>query len=333
MKNRSLLVFAALALLVSCQSTRRTVTLALLGDLMLGRGIDPTRASLAYLTPELQAADLSLAGLESPLAISLPAAEYGAGYNLCAPAARAALLSAWDLDLLSIANNHRFDCGPAGPDETIRILTAAGLAPVGPGPEPFTREIRGLKLAFLAFDDILAPLDETAAVRAIQSARAEGGVVVVSVHWGMEYQQGATDRQKALARQFARAGAALVVGTHPHVLQPAEWIPTEAGKTLVLYSLGNALFDQPGLPDTRQSALLVVKLDASGVQTVRLVPFVIDVPGSRVEAPDPQTARQIRNRIDLPSRSCTIPNKKTIVFCQKLRDDKKEPLRRILSPK
>jgi poly-gamma-glutamate capsule biosynthesis protein CapA/YwtB (metallophosphatase superfamily) len=286
--------------LVSCRPVSPTVTLALLGDLVLGRGVDPTPASLAYLAPELQPADLSLANLESPLAKILPAVDNGTGYNLCAPAARAALLPVWSLDLLSLANNHRFDCGPDGPLETAGFLTAVGLSPIGPDPEPLTREIHGLKLDFLAFDDILAPLDEAVAVRAIRSARAEGAVVVVSVHWGMEYQQGATDRQRALARQFAEAGAALIVGTHPHVLQPAEWIRTARGKTLVLYSLGNALFDQPGFEDTRQSALLVVGLDAHGVQTIRAVPFVIDVPGSRVVAPDAKAAQQIQTRIDLP---------------------------------
>ena len=64
-------------------------------------------------------------------------------------------------------------------------------------------------------------------------------------------------RQKELAGQFAKAGATLVVGTHPHVLQPAEWIEGSNGRMLVFYSLGNALFDQGGLDDTRQSALVL----------------------------------------------------------------------------
>ena len=298
--KKTLLLASFLSLLVSCSSAHPTVTLALLGGLMFGRAVEPTPASLAYLAPELQAADLSLANLESPLANIPPAANTGAGYNLCASAARASLLTTWGLDLLSVTNNHRFDCGPDGPHETASILTTAGLAPVGSGPETLYRQVHGLKLAFLAFDDILSPIDATTAVQTIQSARGQAAVVVVSVHWGMEYQAGPTERQKDLARQFADAGAALVVGSHPHVLQPAEWIPTGQGKTLVLYSLGNALFDQPGLPDTRQSALVVVKLDANGVQSIRLVPFVIDVPGSRVTAADARAAQQIHLSLGLP---------------------------------
>jgi poly-gamma-glutamate capsule biosynthesis protein CapA/YwtB (metallophosphatase superfamily) len=289
-----------LILLVSCNTSSRTVTLALLGDLMLGRGTRPTPASLAYLVPALQSADLRLANLESPLAVVPPAATSEPGYDLCAPAGSVQLLSAWGLDLLSLANNHQNDCGPDGADETTSILTTGGLTPVGPGPGPVYRESHGLKLAFLAFDDILAPIDMAAAAQAIHSARAEGALVVVSVHWGVEYQSGASDRQKALAQQFADLGVALIVGTHPHVLQPAEWLPTAHGKMLVLYSLGNALFDQPGLADTRQSALVLVTLDSQGVRSAWPVPFEIDVARSLISRPDAQTAKQIHLRLSLP---------------------------------
>jgi poly-gamma-glutamate capsule biosynthesis protein CapA/YwtB (metallophosphatase superfamily) len=289
-----------LLLLVSCQPEASVVTLALLGDLMIGRSIDPGPASFSYLTPELQPADLSLANLESPLANAPPPLGTGAGYNLCALAPRANSLAAWGLDMLSLGNNHRLDCNPEGPYETVSILTNLGISPVVTDSKPVNREIHGLKLAFLAFDDVLAPMDVAAATQAIQSARVEGAVVVVSVHWGMEYQGSASDRQKALAQQFAEAGAALIWGHHPHVLQPAVWIPTARGKTLVLFSLGNALFDQAGLPDTRQSALVLVGLDAYGVRSARAVPFEIDVARSLIVQPDAQIVQYILNKINLP---------------------------------
>ncbi len=287
-------------LLVSCRPHSSTVTLAFLGDLMLGRGVQAAPDSLAYLRPELHAADLSLANLESPLTNDPPAATMEAGYNLCAAAPAAGFLGAWGLDLLSLANNHRFDCNLEGTNETIRILTDLGLTPIGPGLEPIYLEINGLKLAFLALDDISSPLDETAAMQAIHSAHVAGTMVVVSIHWGMEFQAGPSERQKALAQQFAEAGAALIVGTHPHVLQPAEWIRTVSGKTLVLYSLGNAMFDQGGLADTRQAALVAVTLGSKGVKSARAVPFEIDAFHSLVTQPDVQMARQILNRINLP---------------------------------
>jgi poly-gamma-glutamate capsule biosynthesis protein CapA/YwtB (metallophosphatase superfamily) len=295
--------------LVACEP-HPTVKLALLGDLMLSRGVDPKPASLAFLAPELAEADLALANLESPLSPSLPAV--ASAYNLCAYSDRANLLSAWGFDLLSIANNHSFDCGPDELNSTVKALTTAGITPIGSGAEPVYRNVNGLRLAFLAFDDITSPLDTDAAAQAIRSAHEDGAIVIVSIHWGMEYQGGASDRQKSLARRFAEAGAALVWGHHPHVLQPVAWIapstllktsPSSAMdgplRTFVLYSLGNALFDQGGLADTRQSALVLVEVNANGVQSVRAVPFVIDVADSLLVAPDTETAENILDRIKI----------------------------------
>jgi poly-gamma-glutamate synthesis protein (capsule biosynthesis protein) len=166
--------------------------------------------------------------------------------------------------------------------------------------EPVYREVNGLQLAFFAFEDVSSPLDANAAVQALRSASGTGALVVVSIHWGVEYQGGASDRQKSLAQQFAAAGAALVWGHHPHVLQPAAWVETAQGKTLVLYSLGNALFDQGGLDDTRRSVLVVVTLDADGVTSFRIVPFEIDVINSRVVQPDAGTVEKIQARLNLP---------------------------------
>jgi poly-gamma-glutamate synthesis protein (capsule biosynthesis protein) len=281
-------------LLAACGKTP-TVTLALLGDVNLGRGVVPTPESFAYLSPWLDSADLALANLESPLA-NYPPSGAGEDYNLCVLGPQTSLLSGWGLDLLAIANNHRYDCGPAGPFETTSLLANAGLGAVGPGMDPVTREVNGLPLAFLAFDDVSAPLDAGAAVDAIRSARQAGSLVIVSVHWGMEYQGGPSERQQDLARQFAAAGAALLWGHHPHVLQPVAWIDS----TLVAYSLGNALFDQAGLADTRRSALLLVTLDENGVTGVQAVPFEIDLQASRLAAPEADSQRLIFERLELP---------------------------------
>jgi poly-gamma-glutamate synthesis protein (capsule biosynthesis protein) len=131
-------------------------------------------------------------------------------------------------------------------------------------------------------------------------------VVVVSIHWGDEYFAQPNRFQKTLARQMADAGASLIWGHHPHVLQPVEWIdvpcsPLDPSKicrqTLVLYSLGNALFDQYSLPDTRRSALIMVRLDKDGVQEFHAIPFVIDEPRSRLIAADDDTTKKILERL------------------------------------
>ncbi len=79
--------------------------------------------------------------------------------------------------------------------------------------------------------------------------------------------------------------------------------------TLVLYSLGNALFDQGGLADTRRSALVVATLDEEGVESVRVVPFVLDPVESRVVAPDLETAKIIREQLNLPEAQGLLPSR------------------------
>jgi poly-gamma-glutamate synthesis protein (capsule biosynthesis protein) len=270
----------------------------LLGDVMLGRGVTPSEDSLAYLAPYLRSADLALANLESSLTT---APSQTSGYSLCAAPERVRYLVAAGLDLLSVANNHSLDCGSDGLTETESTLRAAGLTPLDA--QPVYHTINGLRLAFLAFDDVSAPLDVDAAAQAIEEAHDSDALVVVSIHWGMEYQGGASERQRMLAQEFVEAGASLIWGHHPHVLQPAEWIRPPAGSepargaNLVLYSLGNALFDQGGLADTRQSALVLVELDENGVRGAHAIPFVIDVSRSRVMAADEQTAPVILERL------------------------------------
>jgi poly-gamma-glutamate synthesis protein (capsule biosynthesis protein) len=297
-----------LALLIifpaGCQSKNPAVTLALLGDLVLGRGVHPAPGSLEYLLPDLAAADLALANLESPLSPVLPSSNLT--YSLCALSDLASLLYKWGFDLVSLSNNHGFDCGPDGPAWTRAALKTAGVTSIGPGMEPIFREIKGLRLAFLAFDDISTPLDENDALQAIHSARLRRALVVVSIHWGAEYQGGASERQESLAQEFASAGAVLIWGHHPHVIQPAKWIQipgdlgADARSSLVLYSLGNALFDQGGLDETRQSALVVVTLDAHGVTNIWAKPFEINVIGSRIMQPAAGMGEKILHRLSLP---------------------------------
>lgn len=258
-----------------------SVTLALLGDVMLGRDVHPTPETFAYLKPFLISADFVLANLESPLTNSPVQTE--SPYALCAPPANVKYLVDAGFDLLALSNNHSLDCGVNGLIETQLTLTDSGLGFIGPDPEPVYRSINGIRLAFLAFD-ATTRFDIETAVQAVRLAREADAIVVVSIHWGAEYQAGASTRQKQIAEQFADAGAALIWGHHPHVLQPAEWI--RDSRALVLYSLGNALFDQYGLDNTRRSALVLVTSDSNGAREFKVIPFLIDVQKSRIVGPE-----------------------------------------------
>jgi len=88
------------------------------------------------------------------------------------------------------------------------------------------------------------PLDLEPALQAVREARAKADVVVVSLHWGNEYQHLPTKRQRDIARALVAAGCDVILGHHPHVLQPAEVLEVEGRKALVAYSLGNFISNQ-----------------------------------------------------------------------------------------
>ncbi|MGE5641586.1 MAG: CapA family protein [Byssovorax cruenta] len=266
-----------------------SVTLALLGDVMLGRDVHPTAESFAYLEPFLASADLALANLESPLTDS--PAETESPYALCASPENAKYLADAGFDLLALSNNHNLDCGVKGLVDTQRTLTEAEIGFIGADSKPVYRSINGISLSFLAFDATAVQFNMETAVQAVRSAQEAGAIVVVSIHWGSEYQSGASTHQKEIAEQLADAGATLIWGHHPHVLQPLEWIDDHT--TLVLYSLGNALFDQHGLESTRQSALVLVRLNSHGVVQFGVIPFLIDDRHSRVVEAGPTDRQRI----------------------------------------
>ncbi len=253
---------------------------------MLGRSVHPTSETFTYLEPHLASADLALANLESPLTDETVQTE--SPYALCAPPENVKYLVDAGFDLLVLSNNHSLDCGVEGLLETQSVLTNNGLGFIGS--EPVYNSINGMQLAFLAFNATMQ-FDREVAAQSVRSARETGAVVIVSMHWGAEYQSGPSSGQKQIAGQLAEAGAALIWGHHPHVLQPAEWI--NDGQTLALYSLGNALFDQYGLENTRRAALVLVTLDSHGVEKLKVIPFVINVPTSRIVEAEQADAQAI----------------------------------------
>ena len=302
-------ILAASGSIITVQNASQKVTLALLGDISLARGVQPNTDAFSALAVQLSSADLAWANLESPLDPQWTPSEQDPStpaYNLCAPAERAELLKGWGLDLLSSANNHAFDCSPDCLTQTVAALGSQNLIGIrspsidGAMSSPYYRNVNGLSLAFLAFDDVTQPIDIETAAAEVQTAKNQGALVLVSVHWGAEYQAGASPRQKEVAQELAQAGATLIWGHHPHVLQPSEWLQTENGSTLVFYSLGNALFDQYGLADTSRSALILVTLDARGINEVQVVPYEIDAINSCVVPADLSTEQKILQRLNLP---------------------------------
>jgi hypothetical protein len=216
----------------------------------------------------LSQADLTFANLETPIAPGSPGGTREFVFN-APPEALAALRRA-GVDLVSVANNHAFDQGRPGFEETLRRVEAAGLRAVGAGPAdrpagPVRVEAGGLSFAFLGWAHFFnqegnecpaakpgappctkaALLDRERAVEAVREASAHADAVVVSLHWGTEYEQQPRAEDVAFAHQLADAGALVVLGHHPHVLQPVELYRRADGATAVIaYSLGNFVSNQ-----------------------------------------------------------------------------------------
>ena len=292
------------ALLILClgvclpgEPARPTFTLAFGGDVMLGRGVARALngdwpAAFAGIAERLADADLALANLESLLTNEPQLAD---GYDLRAmPAAVGALYSA-GFDAVSLANNHALDAGKAGLAETLATLESAGIAGVTSHaagrlvsripPHP------SLRYQLFAFDDSTIPLDVEAAARQVTGVASPAELVIISIHWGGEYQAAPSPRQRSIAEVLARAGADLVIGHGPHVLQPVE----RTGETLVAYSLGNLLFDQLYPDDSRWGAILRITLTTQGRMSFELLPTVTE--RGRVRLANPGEARAILARL------------------------------------
>lgn len=270
------LLIAALLPLGLAGEPAPILTIAVVGDVMLGRGVAQRlegdwESAFAEIQPGLREADLAIGNLESPLTT---AGRVGDGVDLRASPEAVAALSAGGFAMVSLANNHAMDGGRAGLAETIQVLDLAGITAVVDGG---LASAPAGQLAFLAFDDSRTPLDTAAAAEAVAAAAERSGAVVVSIHWGGEYQAAPSRRQEAIAHLLAGAGADVIVGHGPHVLQRTEWI----GSTLVAYSLGNFLFDQPYPADCHRGAILRVALRRGRVVAAEILPT--SVKNGRVE--------------------------------------------------
>lgn len=174
-------------------------------------------------------------------------------------------------DIVSTANNHAMDRGALGVDRTIANLDAAGLAFTGTRSRgeltrPFSvvTAAKGFRVAWLACSfstngnpdrdaqvlDCFKGRDAVLAEVARLAADSTIDAVIVTPHWGIEGSHAVEQRQRELARLAVRAGAAAVIGTHPHVLQGWEKVTTADGRDgLVVYSTGNFISNQRRLPE------------------------------------------------------------------------------------
>jgi hypothetical protein len=235
--------------------------LLLAGDILLGRQVQ--REIVAGGGSPWQALTGVLAGADW-LAGNLEGALGAAGDCVGPPGSRCFavsenrldLLRAAGFDALSLANNHAGDLGPEGRAATAAALERAGIAALDAGDAPRFFRIGDLTLGVVALSLVPVPgqprlaLPDWEVVRRLRLARALSSLVLVYVHWGYELQDWPSAEQRQQARWLVGQGADLVVGHHPHVVQP----PACVDGRPVFYSLGNHVFDQK-YPATKRGLL------------------------------------------------------------------------------
>ena len=179
------------------------------------------------------------------------------------------MLTAGNIEAVTFSNNHSHDYGQAGFDDTTSDLDGAGVLWSGYGKTFTYTTASGIKIGVTGYSSASQysyPLSANY-TNSIRALKAEGcDVVVFTMHWGIEHTYTPLAAQQTLAHQLIDAGADIVVGTHPHVLQPVE----EYNGRYILYSLGNFTFG--GNPADKDSAIAQVKvdIDADGYKTFNL---------------------------------------------------------------
>ena len=282
------------------------------GDVLMDRseaaGFDP----FAGLVPSLATAELAAVNVE--MAIATGGRPADKAFVFRAPPSAARTIAAAGVDVGNLGNNHALDFGIDALYQTMASLRAAGVAPVGAGaneseayaPESF--EIAGVRVAVIGASRVLPTVRwaaragpglasayyEDRLVEAVRSAKVSHDVVIVMVHWGIEGAPCPNRDQERLGAALLQAGASVVLGSHPHVLQPI--VLRDGG--LIAYSLGNFVW-HPRSGPTGETGVLEVRFEGSRVSGYQLYPHVLDGRGAPVPA-GPAAAWRIQAAVQRP---------------------------------
>lgn len=199
-------------------------------------------------------ADITFINLETPLIEKCPPTQEGMVF--CGDERNIEGLLLAGIDVASLANNHAGNHGEEAVGQTVKLLSDNNILATGID-EPAFKNIRGVKFAFLGYNDITKPqLGVSNATpekikKEILEAKKKADIVVITFHWGVEYRNQPDDRQKYLGHFAIDSGADLVIGNHPHWIQPVEFYK---GK-LITYAHGNFVFDQMWSQKTREGVV------------------------------------------------------------------------------
>ena len=273
---------------------KRPWTLLAGGDVLLDltepEGVDP----FTKVEPSLSSADVAIVNLE--MAITERGEPYDKEFVFRAPGSAALTLAGAGIDVVSLANNHILDFGSVGLEDTISVLDEVGILRPGAGAnnaEAYAPRVlvldNEIRVAFVSASAIIPGGFSAGAERpgiadakwaiprvlaAVRAAASGNDVVVVSIHWGVERATCPSQYQRDLAQQLIEAGANLILGHHPHVLQPIETFD----RTVIAYSLGNFAW-HPRYGITGDTGVLEIFFDGPIVEGYQFHPHILDYLG------------------------------------------------------
>ena len=257
------------AVTTTTQAPRPPIVLGFAGDVSFTHGLDGTDP-LADVAELLSAPDLTVVNLETTIAEPDVGAPLDKTYIFRSPPRAVGLLVEAGVDAVSLANNHTLDYGREGLLRTTELLDEADLGYFGAGADrtaayrPYVAEVGAWTVGFVGLthvecgwvaDDLerwpesawTCPGFERQTLAAVADASRVADLVVVMVHWGIELDHCPQPYQRDLAADWIEAGADLVIGSHPHVLQGVEQI----GDGWVVHSTGNFVFPSARGPSAR----------------------------------------------------------------------------------
>lgn len=274
----------------------RVVKGTVVGDIMLGRAIKNKSAKTNYSEvldgvsniwkdSDYVSGNLECALLDNPSEFEKNEKEI----HINAETKSVNVLKDNGFTLINLANNHLADFCADGVISTVNTLKKAGLKYVGAGQNITEaskydiQEVNGVKIATVSVSDIVpknfSATDSKAGIlstktsayyNAVREASQTADLVVVNIHWGVEYALNQSERQEELARNLINFGADIVIGSHPHVLQPVE----KYKDGIIFYSMGNFVFDQ-GWSRTKDSMALNYFVDKDGNCSFEMIPLRI----------------------------------------------------------
>lgn len=274
------------------------------GDIIPGRHVAERMAQhgpyypFEKVAPYLIGSDIVYANLESPL--SDKAEPPFTGTSFIAPSTTIEGLRICGFNLLSVANNHSTDFGRDAFADTLELLKANNVLYVGGGANsseafsPVFMDVKGIKFAFLSYNSVegaisatsnqpgvaniqMAPYykDDPSDIETVSDSVSEAGnkadVVIVFFHWGNEEVYYPNDSVVKMAHAACDAGADMVIGTHPHYVQPIEYY----NGSLIAYSLGNFIFDQMFSEQVREGIIMNSMFEGDTLCEVELLPYKI----------------------------------------------------------